>query len=262
MHPDCKKIRHDILIASRASGHGHIPTSFSIVEMLYATYRAMKHNPADPHSPDRDIFILSKGHGALGFYCVLANAGYFPVEEVKTFGAYLSKYGCHPDRRKVAGVEASTGSLGHGIGIAVGMALAFKLQRSPRRVFTLFGDGEANEGSTWEAIMVAVNLGLPNLTILLDFNKSQVRSLQIPNPAERLKAFGCDVHDVGGHDVAGLLAALQAPTRGVKAIVANTIKGYGCRTMEENMFEWHRKSPDAAQYDALLRELDAGGAAA
>jgi len=262
MHPDCRKIRRNILLASRSSGHGHIPTSFSIVEMLYATYQAMRHDPANPAAADRDIFILSKGHGALGYYCVLAHAGYFPVEEVKTFGAYRTKFGCHPDRRKVPGVEASTGSLGHGIGIAVGMALAFKLQGSPRRVYTLIGDGEANEGSTWEAIMVAANVGLPNLTVLVDFNKSQVRSLQIPNPAERLRAFGCEVQEVRGHDVEQLLSALRAPARGVKAIVAHTIKGYGCRTMEENMFEWHRKSPDAAQYDALLAELDARSTAA
>lgn len=262
MHPDCTKIRRDILIASRASGHGHIPTSFSIVEMLYAAYRSMRHDPANPAAADRDIFILSKGHGALGYYCVLANEGYFPAEEVKTFGAYLSKYGCHPDRRKVPGVEASTGSLGHGIGIAVGMALAFKLQRSSRRVFTLIGDGESNEGSTWESIMVAANVGLQNLSILLDFNRSQVRSLQIDNPAERLRAFGCEVHEVDGHDVNALMAALRAPADRVKAIVARTVKGYGCRTMEENMFEWHRKSPDAVQYEAFLHELEARGATA
>ncbi len=257
MHPVCRQIRRDILVASRASGHGHIPTSFSIVEMLYATYASMKHDPKNPSWDERDIFILSKGHGALGFYCVLARIGYFAVDEAKTFGAYLSKYGCHPDRRKVAGVEASTGSLGHGIGIAVGMALAFKLSGSTRRVFTLIGDGEANEGSTWEAIMVAANLRLSNFTILLDFNKSQVRSLPITNPAERLAAFGCRVREVDGHDVDGLKAALAAPSDSVKAVVAHTIKGYGCRTLEENIFEWHRKSPDASQLEQFLNELDA-----
>ena len=257
MHPECSHIRRDILMASRASGHGHIPTSFSIVEMIYATYRTMKHDPSNPQWADRDIFILSKGHGALGYYCVLANAGYFPVDDVKSFGAYLSRFGCHPDRRKVPGIEASTGSLGHGIGIGVGMALAFKLQGSPRRVYTLIGDGEANEGSTWEAIMIAANVGLPNLTILLDFNRSQVRSLPISNPAERLKVFGCDVRDVDGHNVPQIEEALRAPAPGVKAIVANTVKGFGCRTMEENIFEWHRKSPDEKQYAEFLRELDA-----
>lgn len=257
MHPACRQIRQDILACSRASGHGHIPTSFSIIELLFATYQAMRHNPTNPAWDERDIFILSKGHGALGYYCVLANAGYFPPEEIKTFGAFMSNYGCHPDRRKVPGVEVSTGSLGHGIGVAVGMALAFRLQQSTRRVYTLIGDGEANEGSAWEAIMIAANLGLANLTILLDFNKSQVRSLQIHNPAERLRAFGCEVHDVDGHDVAALDAALGARGRTVKAIVGNTVKGHGCRTLEENMFEWHRKSPDDAQIAQLVAELDA-----
>jgi len=261
MHPSCKQIRRDILFSSRASGHGHIPTSFSVVEMIFAAYGSMKHDPANPGWDERDIFILSKGHAALGFYCVLAQAGYFPVEEVKTFGAFKSKFGGHPDRRKVPGVEVSTGSLGHGIGVAVGMALAFKLQGSPRRVYTLVGDGEANEGSTWEAIMVAVNLGLDNFAILLDFNKSQVRSLQIHNPAERLRAFGCEVFDVDGHHVDEVKAALHAGCGTVKAVVGNTIKGYGCRTLEQNIFEWHRKSPDEAQLETLLRELDSGSSA-
>jgi transketolase len=257
VHELCRQIRKDILLASRASGHGHIPTSFSIVEMLYATYACMKHDPRNPSSDKRDIFILSKGHGALGFYCVLARLGYFPVEDTHSFGAYLSKYGCHPDRRKVAGVEASTGSLGHGVGLAVGMALAFSLAGSSRRVFTLIGDGEANEGSTWEAVMVAANLRLANLTILIDFNNSQVRSLPIPNPAERLAAFGCRVREVEGHDVDALKAAIAAPADTVRAVVARTVKGYGCRTLEQNIFEWHRKSPDPAQLQQLLGELDA-----
>jgi len=261
MHPSCKQIRRDILVSSRASGHGHIPTSFSIIELLYATYDSMKHDPAKPGWAERDIFVLSKGHGALGFYCVLANFGYFAVEETKKFGAFMSNYGCHPDRHKVAGVEVSTGSLGHGIGVAVGMALAFKLQGTQRRVYTLVGDGEANEGSTWEAIMIAANLKLDNFTILLDYNKSQVRSLQLNNPAERMRAFDCDVFDVDGHDVAAIKAALAAKTKGVKAVIGNTIKGYGCRTLEENMFEWHRKSPDEAQIEQLSRELDERGPA-
>jgi len=257
MHPSCKQIRRDILLSSRASGHGHIPTSFSVVEMLYAAYSSMKHDPANPGWDERDIFILSKGHAALGFYCVLAHFGYFPVEEVKRFGAFMSKYGCHPDRRKVPGVEVSTGSLGHGIGVAVGMALAFKLQGNARRVYALVGDGEANEGSTWEAIMIAVNLRLRNLTILFDFNKSQVRSLQIHNPADRLRAFGCEVTEVNGHSVTKLEEALRGESGGVKAVVGNTTKGYGCRTLEENIFEWHRKSPDDAQLHHLFRELEA-----
>lgn len=256
MTPTCREIRRNILQASRASGHGHIPTSFSVVEMLCAVYETMKHDPTNPSWAGRDIFILSKGHAALGFYAVLANYGYFPAEELKTFGAYQSRLGCHPDRFKVPGVEASTGSLGHGIGLAVGIALAFRLQKSSRRVFTLIGDGESNEGSVWEAIMVATHLRLTNLSILLDFNQSQVRSLPVPNPAERLNSFGCDTIEVNGHDVDSLKNALAKPVTNARAVVAHTIKGYNCATLTANIFEWHRKSPNPEQFDQLLKELE------
>jgi transketolase len=257
MAPSCREIRRIILRASRASGHGHIPTSFSVVEMLCAVYETMKHNPANPQWPERDIFILSKGHAALGFYAVLAHYGYFPVEELKTFGAFQSRLGCHPDRFKVPGAEASTGSLGHGIALAVGMALAFRMQNSPRRVYTLVGDGESNEGSVWEAVTVATHLKLQNLSILYDSNHSQVRSLHIPNPAERFAAFGCETVEVNGHDLEGLKAALAKPASNVRAVVANTVKGQGCPTLTANMFEWHRKSPNPEQIEQLLKELEA-----
>ncbi len=252
----CREIRRSILKASRASGHGHIPTSLSIIEMLCSVYDTMKHDPINPKSPDRDVFILSKGHGALGFYAVLAQYGYFKVEELSTFGAFQSRLGCHPDRFKVPGAEVSTGSLGHGIPLAVGMALAFKLQQSSRQVYTLIGDGEANEGSVWEAVMVATNLQLSNLSILYDFNRSQVRSMHIPNPAERLAAFGCDTIEVPGHDLNALRVALATPHNSVRAIVAHTTKGYGCPTLVDNVFEWHRKSPNPAEFDSLMKELD------
>lgn len=256
MKPACREIRRNILNASRASGHGHIPTSFSIIEMLYAVYETMKHDPANPKWPDRDIFILSKGHGALGFYAVLAHYGYLSVRDLSTFGAFQSQLGCHPDRFKVPGAELSTGSLGHGIAVAVGMALAFKLQHSPRQVYTLIGDGEANEGSVWEAVMVATSLQLTNLSILCDFNHSQVRSLHIPNPAERFTAFGCDTVEANGHDLNALQTALGAPCNGVRAIVAHTTKGYGCPALVNNVFEWHRKSPTSEELDILTTELD------
>lgn len=257
MTPACREIRKNILRASVASGHGHIPTSFSIVEMLVAAYRSMRHDPARPDWPERDVFILSKGHGALGFYAVLAHLGYLQATELRTFGAFQSRLGCHPDRFKVPGAELSTGSLGHGVAVAVGVALAFKMQGSSRRALTLVGDGEANEGSVWEAIAVATHLKLSNLAILLDFNRSQVRSLPIPNPAERLAAFGCETVDVDGHDVEALTAALRAPAANVRAVVARTTKGHGCPTLANNIFEWHRKSPKADELDRLLAELEA-----
>jgi len=257
MTPLGREIRALILKASRASGHGHIPTSFSIVEMLCAVYETMKHDPKNPQWDERDIFILSKGHGALGLYAVLAHYGYLPVEELNTFGAFQSRLGCHPDRFKVPGVELSTGSLGHGIAVAVGMALGFRLQKSPRRVYTLIGDGESNEGSVWEAVAVATHLKLTNLTVLLDANRSQVRSLPIPNPAERFAAFGCDTIEVDGHDLEALKRALTQPATNTRAVIAHTIKGYGCPTLVQNVFEWHRKSPKPDEFEKLMEELNA-----
>jgi transketolase len=257
MAPSCREIRRSILKASRASGNGHIPTSFSVVEMLCAVYETMKHDPANPKWPERDMFILSKGHSALGFYAVLAHYGYFKTEELNTFGAFQSRLGCHPDRFKVPGAEASTGSLGHGIAMAVGVALAFRMQNSPRRVFTLIGDGESNEGSVWESLMVATHLQLSNLTILLDYNRSQVRSLPIPNPAERFASFGCDTVEVNGHDLEALKKALAKTSVAPKAIIAHTVKGCGCPTLTANMFEWHRKSPNPEQFELLMKELEA-----
>ncbi|MEI6970047.1 MAG: transketolase [bacterium] len=255
--PDTTKIRENILRCAVASGHGHIPTSFSIVEALVAVYATMKHDPGNPLAEDRDLFVLSKGHAALGYYCVLAEYGYLTLEECMTIGTAKSRLGCHPDRLKIPGVEASTGSLGHGIGIAAGMALGIKIRGSSRKVYTLVGDGEANEGSVWEAIMVAVDQKLHNLTILYDDNRSQVRCLQIPNPLERLAAFGCDAQEVDGHDVNAILAALRTPAKGVKAIVCRTEKGRGCATLLGDFHAWHRRSPSQAELDILLRELHA-----
>jgi transketolase len=257
LSPAAKAIRRAILRASAASGQGHIPTSFSIVEMLCAVYDTMRHDPSRPDWLERDIFVLSKGHATLGLYCVLAQYGYFPVEDVDTFGAFASRFGCHPDRLKVPGVEVSTGSLGHGIAVATGMALAFTLQESPRRVYALIGDGEANEGSVWEAIMVATHQRLNRLTLLFDFNQSQKRSLPIPNLSERLQAFGCDARDVDGHDLAAITSALATPSDRVRAIVCHTVKGSGSATLAANIFEWHRKSPNAEQLQRFMDELDA-----
>jgi len=256
MTPACREIRRNILEASNLSGHGHIPTSFSIVEMLCAVFDTMRHDPTNPEWAERDIFILSKGHAALGYYATLAQYGYLPVKELATFGAFESRLGCHADRLKVPGVEVSTGSLGHGIAVAVGMALAFKISNECRRVFTIVGDGESNEGTVWESVMVAVNLKLDNLTILFDANDSQTRSLQILNPGDRFRAFGCETIEVDGHDMEALMNALSVPGSGVKAVIAQTVKGHGCRTLSNNVFEWHRKSPKSDELPTLIKELE------
>ncbi len=253
--PDPRLVREHILRCSAASGHGHIPTSFSVVEMILAAYGRMQHDPKAPGWKDRDIFILSKGHAALGYYCCLAELGYFPWEEVQTFGKAGTRFGCHPDRLKCGGIEVSSGSLGHGIAVGVGMALGMKIDREPRHVYALVGDGEANEGSVWEAIMVAADRKLDNFTFLYDHNRSQTRCLQIPNPAERFAAFGCQAIDVDGHDLKALDEALRRPQDGPKAVVCHTVKGKGCRSLSDHVFEWHRRSPKPAELDQLLQEL-------
>jgi transketolase len=256
MTPEAFQIRENILKISHDSGHGHIPTCFSIIELLLGVYDTMNHLPENPDSEERDLFILSKGHASLGLYCVLANNGYFPIEEVYEFGKFGSKYGCHVDRKKVLGVEASTGSLGHGIGLAVGMAMAFKLSGNNKRVYVLIGDGESNEGTVWEAIMVAVHQDLDNLVILVDNNCSQTRCLPLDEPKNKFTAFGCDVEVVNGHDLIEIKNALDKKQESVRVIVGNTKKGYGCNTLVEDMFAWHRRSPNDSELTQLLEELN------
>lgn len=256
MNPACKEIRKDILRVSKISGHGHIPSCFSVVELLYAIYDSIKHDHKNPLWKERDLFILSKGHAALAHYAILAKFGYFHIDKLNSFGAFASDFGCHADRLKVPGVEVSTGSLGHGIGIAAGMALGFKIEKSQRRVFTLIGDGESNEGSVWEAVMIAVDLKLDNLTIIYDHNMSQIRGLQIYNSGERFKAFGCDAVEIDGHDINVIKQEIAKVGGKVKVIVADTKKGFGCRTLIDNQYEWHRKSPTDSELDKLIKELD------
>lgn len=252
-----KEIRANILHISHHSGHGHIPTCFSIIEMLRAVYESMRHDPKRPDWNERDIFILSKGHAALGLYSTLSHYGYFPIANVFSFGAFESSFGCHADRFKVPGVELSTGSLGHGIGVAAGMALGFKLSGSSRKVFVLIGDGESNEGTIWEAAMVAANLHLDNLTILFDNNCSQSRCLPISSPQEKFSSFGFKVIAVAGHDLSAIKEAVQSPAEGTpRVIVAYTTKGKGCPTLVRDVFAWHRRSPNRNELGLLLGELN------
>jgi len=256
MNIACKDIRKEILKISQFSGHGHIPTCFSVVEILWSVYNTIKHEPKNPFWEERDIFLLSKGHAALAHYCTLAKYGYFDMKEVYKFGAFNSNFGCHADRLKVPGIEASTGSLGHGIGIAVGIALGFKIQKNNRQVFVLIGDGEANEGTVWEAIMVAINLKLTNLTIIYDNNMSHLRGLQLYNPEKKFKAFGCDVAEINGHDTNSIQRELSNSGNSVKVIIANTKKGFNCKTLIDNHYEWHRKSPNDIEIAKLIEEMD------
>ena len=256
IHQDLNQFRKDILVAATKAGEGHIASALSILDTLWVLYnRVLRFDPRQPESEDRDRFVLSKGHASLGLYAVLAGKGFFPAEELKTFASYQSIFGGHPDRNKVPGVEASTGSLGHGMPMAAGMAYALKVKKSNRKVFCLIGDGEANEGSVWETASLAAHHKLDNLCCVLDYNHSTDRALQMGDLAAKFASFGWAAEEVGGHDHDALYAALSKATVGQPhMVIANTVKGRGCAPMENNQ-AWHHKAPTAEELDALLAQL-------
>ena len=209
----------------------------------------LKFNPDDPAWKDRDRFILSKGHGCLSLYSILADKGFFSKNELNSFCKFDSKFGGHPERGKVPGIEASTGALGHGLPIAVGMALAARINRQEYRVTVLTGDGEINEGSVWEAALSASKHKLSNLTVFIDYNKLQSYGpnsevLNLEPLADKWKSFGFSVQEVDGHnikDLRSLLSKLPLESDKPTAIICHTVKGKGF-PFAENQTEWHHKS--------------------
>lgn len=247
------------------AGRGHVGPAFSLAEIVRVLYDdVLNVRPAEPDWPDRDRFIFSKGHGCLALYVVLAEKGFFPREELPRFCASGALLGGHPEA-KIPGVETSTGSLGHGLSVGVGCALAARIDGKPWRTFVLVGDGESNEGSIWEAALGAGKHGLSSLTVLVDYNKFQsygpASEIQDLEPfADKWRAFGFGVQEVDGHDVEALrkvLTALPVEPGRPSAIICHTVKGKGLRTVENNA-EWHHKSRiDPAELEALLDELGA-----
>jgi len=235
-------MRRHILRMIQASGTaGHYGGSLSCVEILACLFfRHMKHEPGNPHWPDRDRFVLSKGHAAPALYAALAEAGYFPMEHLDTFKGFGSILQGHPDMLLTPGVEMSTGSLGQGLSAALGMALAMRLDARGSRVYVLLGDGELDEGSVWEAAMAAAHHRVHNLTAILDRNLLQVsgpteQSMRLEPVASKWQAFGWEVSEVDGHDPAGILEALRGANE-VKGrpsvIIARTVKGKGIPALE------------------------------
>ncbi|WP_372593963.1 transketolase [Actinotalea sp.] len=258
-------VRRRDLQMVRAAGLGHIGGEFSVIDVLVTLYlHAMNVTPERLDDPDRDRFILSKGHAAAALYTTLAMAGFLPQDQLRTFMQPLSMLNGHPARTKIAAVEASTGPLGHGLPIAVGTAFAGKLDGSPRRTFVVTGDGELQEGSNWEALMTAGNHGLDHLCVVIDRNRLQqgarVEDTNDLEPlADKLRAFGMEVVEVSGHDHGALLDVFAAvPARSGKptAVIANTMKGHPISFMSDNV-AWHHKVPSADQVDQALAELEA-----
>jgi len=257
----CAEIRKSIVNMMHYSKSSHIGSCLSIVELLYVLYfKVLRINPEEPAYPERDRFILSKAHASAALYAVLAERGFFPKE-------YLDKYYIdggllpgHLDREAVPGVEVSAGSLGHGLSLGVGMAMVNQKDKNPGRIFVLLGDGECNEGSVWEAVMLASTHRLKNITAIVDFNGLQGLGyakdiIKQDNLGERWRAFGWEVLQIDGHNLRAIEKALNATQNGPKVIIANTIKGKGVSFME-NCLEWHYKSPDSAQLKNAVKEIE------
>src|SRR3990167_5363584 len=256
------QIRKEILEACHRAGSGHPGGSLSSVEILLSLYEyKMRHNPQDPVWEDRDRLIISKGHITPAVYVVLAHCGYFPKEELKTFRKLGSRLQGHV-HTKVPGIEFNTGSLGHGLSVANGMALGAKMLKKDFKTYCVLGDGEIQEGSVWEAAMTASHHKLDNLCAIVDYNKVQENgpTNQIKNLeplAEKWRSFGWHPIEVDGHDFERLIDALnQAETTKGKptVIIANTVKGKGISFME-GQAGWHGKAPNKEQLQAALMEL-------
>ncbi len=260
----CTEVRRDIVNMTANAGSGHPGGSLSAVELVSAIFcTQMRIDPKDPKAPGRDRFVLSKGHAAPCYYGVLAELGFFDKAEFQTFRQLHGMLQGHPDMKKIPGVDASTGSLGQGVSIAVGMALAAKHQGRDTKVFTVLGDGECQEGQVWEAFMAANHYKLDNLTVVIDNNGLQIDGsndevMSLGDMAAKLRAFGFHTVEVkDGNDLDQVLAALNEATEPgrPKAILAHTVKGKGVSFME-NQVGWHGKAPSEDQRAQALKELE------
>jgi transketolase len=260
-----RRLRRNIVTSTTRAGSGHPSTSLSMVELLTVLYfgGVLRYDPDDPRDPERDRFILSKGHGAPGLYAVLAEAGYFPVEDLQTLRRLGSALEGHPNMCRLPGVEASTGSLGQGLSIGIGHALAARLDGRDYRVYVMVGDGESEQGQIWEALMYAGTHELDNLTVLFDRNGYQqtdaVAKIQVLDPLDaRLKSFRWAVIEIDGHSLDEVAGAFQwaRATRGApQAIIANTIKGKGVSLLESTPEKWHGKPIPPDEEDNALAEI-------
>ncbi len=260
-----RNVRIGIIDAVHSASSGHPGGSLSSADLMtYLYFEELNVDPKEPEMADRDRFVLSKGHCSPALYSVLAHRGFFPVDDLKTFRKTTSYLQGHPDKKKVPGVDMSTGSLGQGVSVACGMALAAKLDNSARRVWALVGDGEAEEGQVWESAMFAAHYNLDNLCYIIDWNGLQIDGAidDVIGPAPfdtKFAAFGWNVVSCDAHDFNSIEEAFNAakackgkPT----VIIAKSVKGKGVSFME-NQASWHGSAPNAEQYAVAINDLNA-----
>ncbi|MCK4667831.1 transketolase [Candidatus Dependentiae bacterium] len=259
-----RELRKDIIKMLLEAKSGHPGGSLSAIDILTVLYyEVLKHNSEDPNWEDRDKFVLAKGHINPALYAVLANTGYFPKKELLTLRKLHSRLQGHPDRNKLPCIEASTGSLGQGLSIAVGMAVALKHDNKSNRIYCMMGDGEQDEGQIWEAVMSAAHYGLDNLCGIVDCNGLQIDGwvdeiMSIAPIADRYKAFGWRVIEIDGHNFDQIRYAFRKANQNKKlptVIIANTVKGHGVSFMEDKA-GWHGRAPNAEEAKQALKEIE------
>jgi transketolase len=258
-----KALRRTVVETVVKAGRGHLGPALSLIEIMRVLYDdILRVRPYEPLWPDRDRCILSKGHGCLALYAVLADKGFFPAENLATFCGHDSILGGHPEFRIVPGAEATTGALGHGLAIGVGIAIALRMRKNNARVFVVTGDGELNEGSVWEAAMHASKHRLDTLTAIVDYNKFQSYGptsevMDLEPLADKWRSFGFAVSEVDGHDVPALRKALRAvPFRADKpsVLICHTVKGKGVPDAENNA-DWHHKNKLSSAELTMIRSV-------
>ena len=249
------QLKKDLLKAAHLAQEGHIPSAYSILDILYCIYKPYFANGSLKQQELDFAFILSKGHASLGLYAILSEIDLELKVWIDEFGKYDSKFGGHPDRNKVPGVTASTGSLGHGLPIAVGIALANRAAKVSKKTIVLVGDGELNEGSNWESMLVASHHNLCDLLIVTDFNHSTDRAVDLGNLESKMKSFGLETLTIDGHNHSEINSALKASgNTGPRCVIAKTIKGNGLKEMENNP-AWHHASPNSQKLSEFIHEL-------
>lgn len=262
-----RQVRLDVIRMIEAAGSGHPGGSLSIADILAALYtRFLRHRPRQPLWSGRDRIVLSKGHACPALYSVLARTGYFPTKKLSTLRKLGSPLQGHPDRTRLAGIEASTGSLGQGLSMAVGMALAAKMDRQTWRTWCILGDGEVQAGQVWEAAMSAPKFELGNLAVIIDCNGGQIDGpvpevMDIEPIADKFRSFRWKVLTIDGHDfrqITSALARASASRRTPVAVIARTVKGKGVSFMEGRI-GWHGKAPSAEEAARAIEEISHGG---